>query len=39
MATISARVRVCFAIKFDALIPYYEIDLLIIKRVEVYILK
>ena len=33
----TARVRVCFTVKLGALITYYERDLRIIKRVEVYI--
>ena len=30
-----ARVRVWFAVKLGAMIPYYERDLIIIERVEV----
>ena len=37
MAATTTRVRVCFAVKLGALIPYYEIDLHIIERVKVYI--
>ena len=36
-ATTTARFRVCFAVKLSSVIPYYEKDLPIIKRVEVYI--
>ena len=35
--TTTIRVRVCFAVKLGVLIPYYEKDLIIIERVEVYI--
>ena len=33
----TAKVRVCFAIKLSALIPYYERDFRIIEKIEVYI--
>ena len=37
MAAEEAVARVFFAIKLVALIPYYERDLIIFERVEVYI--
>ena len=37
VATATTKVRVCFVVKLGALIPYYERDLFIIERVDIYI--
>ena len=35
--TTKVRVRVCFVVNLGTLIPYYERDLHIIEKIEVYI--
>ena len=37
MVATMARVKVCFVVELDALIPYYERDLVIIERDDVNI--
>ena len=37
MTTTMFRVRACFTVKLDAIIPYYERDLHIIERIGIYI--